>query len=101
MEVNVKRTKITSFTRNYYVNDVSILRTDCINDLGVILDSKLHFNCHVNFVHSQTLGLIRYITCNFSSLHSLVVLYNALIKSKLQYALVVWNNLMLTGSNKL
>jgi hypothetical protein len=69
-----------------------------------MVDSKLYFHCQVDFVHSQalrTLGLIRFITYNFSSLDSLVVLYNALIRSKLEYATVVWNKLTLTDSNKI
>jgi hypothetical protein len=39
-----------------------------------MLDSKLYFHSHVDFVYSQaprTLGLIRFITYNFSSLDSL------------------------------
>jgi hypothetical protein len=34
-------TKTNSIRFNYYVSGVSILRTDCIKDLGVMLDSKL------------------------------------------------------------
>jgi len=111
MELNIHKTNIISFTRktncvhfNYCVSNVLILRSDCIKDLGVMLDSKLYFHCHVDFVYSQalrTLGLIRYITYNFSSLDCLVVLYNALIRSKLEYASVIWNNLSLTDSNKI
>jgi hypothetical protein len=66
--------------------------------------SKLYFHCHVDFVYSQalrTLGLIRFITYNLSSLDSLIVLYNALIRPKLEYASVVWNNLTKTDSNKI
>jgi hypothetical protein len=91
MELNVQKTKITSFSRktnsirfNYYVSGISILRTDCMKDLGVMLDSKLYFHSHVDYVHSQglrILGLVRYIAYNFSSLDSLVVLYNALVRS--------------------
>jgi hypothetical protein len=67
--------KINSVCFNYYVSDVSILRTDCIKDLCVMSDSKLHFHCYVDNVglRSQTLrtfGLIRYITYNFSSVNS-------------------------------
>jgi hypothetical protein len=69
-----------------------------------MLDSKLCFHYHVNFVYSQafrTIGLIRHVTYNFSSLNSLVTLYNALIKSKPEYAPVVWDNLTLMDSTKM
>jgi hypothetical protein len=68
-----------------------------------MLNSKLYFHCHANFIYSQalrTLGLICCITYNFSFLDSLVVLYITLIRSKLEYASVIQNNLMLTDSNK-
>jgi hypothetical protein len=69
-----------------------------------MLDSKLCFHRHVDFVHSQalrSLGLIGFVTYNFSHLDCLVVLYISLIRSKLEYATVVWNNLSLTDSNKI
>jgi hypothetical protein len=69
-----------------------------------VLDSKWYFYCHVDFVYSlalRTLGLIRFIAYNFSSLDSLVVWYIALIKSKLEYVYVVWNKLTSTDSNKI
>jgi hypothetical protein len=99
MELNIQKTKIISFTRKtksinfkYFVKDVLILRAECIKDLGVMLESKLYFHWRVDFVYSQalrTLGLIRFITYNLSSLDSLVVLYTDLIRSKLEYASVV------------
>jgi hypothetical protein len=111
MELNIQKTRIISFTRktnsvhfNYYVSNAIILRSDSINDLGVMLDSKLYFHRHVDFVHFQalrTLGLIRYVIYNFSSLNCLVILYNSLIRSKLEYASDVWSNLSLADSNKL
>jgi hypothetical protein len=93
MDLNIQKTRIISFTRktysvhfNYYVSNEIILRSDCIKDLGVMLDSKLYFHRHVDFVYPQalrTLGLIRYVTYNFSSLDCLVVLYNSLIRSNI------------------
>jgi hypothetical protein len=110
MELNIQKMRIISFTRktnsvhfNYYVSNEIILRSDCIKDLGVMLYSKLYFHRHVDFVYSQalrTLGIIRYIIHNFSSLDFLVALYNSLIRPKLEYASVIWNNLSLTDSNK-
>jgi hypothetical protein len=83
MELNIQKTRIISFTRktnsvhfNYYVSNAIILRSDCIKDLGVMLDSKLYFHRHVDFVHFQalrTLGVIHYVTYNFSSLDCLVI----------------------------
>jgi hypothetical protein len=94
MELIIQKTRIIYFTRkfnsahfNYCVSNAIILRSACIQDLGVMLDSKLYFHSHVDFEHSQalrTLGLIRYVTYNSSSLDCLVVLYNSLIRSKLE-----------------
>jgi hypothetical protein len=69
-----------------------------------MLDSKLYFHRHVDFIYSQslrTLELVRYVTYNFSSLDSLLVLCIPLTRSKLEYASVVWNNLSLADSNKI
>jgi hypothetical protein len=47
------------------------------------------------------LELIRFITYNFSSLGSLKFVYIASIRSKLEYASVVWNKFTLADSNQL
>jgi len=56
----------------------SITRTECITDLGVLIDTKLHIHKRVD-IFSQTiirqLGLIRTVTFSFSSLHRLLTLY--------------------------
>jgi hypothetical protein len=54
-----------------------------------VLYSKLHFHCHVDYAYSQelrTLVLIRLLHYNFSSIVSCIILYNALIRPKLEYA---------------
>jgi hypothetical protein len=86
------------------VGDLLIVRTDFVKDLGVMFGSKLHFHRHVDDLHSQALtllGLLHFITYSFSSLSSLKVVYITLFRSKLQYASVVWNKLILAGSNNL
>jgi hypothetical protein len=56
-------------------------RTDCIRDLGVFIDTKLHFHQEEDNIFSQAiklLGLIQTLTFSFSSLHSPFCLYTAL-----------------------
>jgi hypothetical protein len=86
------------------MQDYLFVCSDRIKDVGVMLDRKLHFHCHVDFLYSQarrTLGFNHYSTYNFSSLDSLIVLCNALIRSKQEYASVAFNNLKLTACNKI
>jgi hypothetical protein len=69
-----------------------------------MLDSKLHFHHHIDYLYSRTLkllGLIRFITYSLSSLDCLKVLYTALVRSNLEYVSVAWNNLTLEDSDKL
>jgi hypothetical protein len=53
---------------NCYVSDILILRSDCMQDLGVMLNSTLRFHRQVGCVcyHApKALVLIPYITRNF------------------------------------
>jgi hypothetical protein len=97
MKLNLSKTNIISFTRktnsiyfNYKLFNSLGARSQCVKDLGVLLDCKLYFHQHVNYIFSQSLkmlGLIRYITSSFSTLDSLLV-----VRSKIKYASVVWNS---------
>jgi hypothetical protein len=63
-----------------------ILRKDCAKDFGAYIDCKLHFGHHTDFLFSyamESLKLIRKITFYFSTTDSLMMLYLALVCSKL------------------
>jgi hypothetical protein len=102
MKLNLGKTTIISFTRkknniyfNYKLCNNMVTRSQCVKDLGVLLDCKLYFHQHINYIFSQgleMLGLIRYITSSFSTPDSLLVLYSTLVRSKIEYASVVWNS---------
>jgi hypothetical protein len=101
MKVNISKTKVISFSTktnvlfyDYKLCHSSITRTDFIKDLGVFIDAKLNFHDHVNYIFTQCiklLGLVRSITFNFSSVECMLRLYTTLVRSKLEYASVVWN----------
>jgi hypothetical protein len=111
MKLNLSKTTIISFTCktnsiyfNYKLCNNPVARSQCVKDLGVLLDCKLYFRWQINYIFSQSLkmlGLIRYITSSFSTLDSLLVLYNTLVHSKIEYASVVWNSITNTDSAKL
>ena len=77
-----------------YNGTVSTLgRVHTMRDLGVLIDDKLHFSDHVyDKVHKRyyMLGLIKR---NFEHLDSqtFVQLYKSLVRSNLEYAVIVWN----------
>jgi hypothetical protein len=83
---------------------IPVTRTDSIKDLGVFTDSKLRLHNHVDYIFSRCvklLGLVRTLTFSFSSLDCLHMLYFTLVRSKLEYASVVWNSITTTDANKL
>jgi hypothetical protein len=81
MKISILKTNIISFsfkTNFYYFSGDLIVQNDCVKDLGVMLDSKLHFHRQVSDLHSQTLMLLEpiYLIMNdFLSLDSLKVVY--------------------------
>jgi MFS-type transporter involved in bile tolerance (Atg22 family) len=112
-KLNMSKTKIITSSRetnmliyDYKLCQSSLARTDSIKDLGIFLDSKLQFHDHVNHVFShctsiKLLGLVRSITFTSSPLDCMHKLHIVLIRSKLEYASVVWNSITSTDASKL
>lgn len=111
MKINVDKIVVMSFTRkfntmfyNYVINDTSITRKFVHTDLGVTLDTKLNFNQHILNLTSKTKktsSLVIWLTKNFKNPLSHSVLYNALVRSRLEYCSEIWGNLGLTDTNSI
>jgi hypothetical protein len=85
----------------YLLCHAAITRNRSMKDLGVFVDSKLYFHVDLFSECIKLLGFNHSITLRFSSVECLYVLYFTLVRSKLEYASVVWNCITTTDANKL
>lgn len=93
--VHIKFTKkINVLSSKYFVNGVALKECKEVRDLGVIVDCRLSFVGHVDAVvrkSFQMLGFIKRTSKHFSNVHTMLTLYNALVRSILEYATPAWN----------
>jgi hypothetical protein len=78
----------------------SIALTECIWNLGVLTDTKVHFHKQVDNIFFQAirlLGIIRTVTFSFSSL----TVYCTLVRPRLECASVAWNSVLYSDASKL
>lgn len=79
---------------NYKLKGHNLQRVATIKDLGVIQDSGLIFDSHINIIStkaSKALGFIMRISKEFESAKTIKILYCAYVRSNLEYASQVWN----------
>ena len=102
MKLNFNKCEFLSFYGGsrvntfYNVGGVSLKRNNEIKDLGVTFNYKLDFSLHVSNIASaamKSLGQVLRICNSFQNPQTFKLLYNALVKSKLTFSSVTWNNL--------
>jgi hypothetical protein len=89
-------------TYNYQVAGTVLKSTHEIKDLGVILDEKLSYTNHIEYVSSRafrTLGFISRNTKHFRDPSSLTILFNSLVRSVLEFGSTIWNPSYITHIN--
>jgi hypothetical protein len=99
--LNIDKCNIISYTRNknkiiyvYKIGGVNIKRKTEMRDLGIVLDEKLNFVAHFDHVVSRAFGTLGFIFRNtrvFRDPRTLIVLFNSLIRSLLEFGSTVWN----------
>lgn len=78
----------------YTLNGRQLEEVSEIRDLGVLIDSSLKFDSHINAVVNKAakmLGFIRRNTKKFKSPTCKILLYNSLVRSQLEYASTAWS----------
>lgn len=111
MRLNLPKCHIITFTRKrnwsehkYTVTGVELQRVSEFVDLGALLTSKMDFNAHVGYITSKAmsiLGLVIRFSKEFNDVNVTKTLYCSLVRSRLEYAAVVWNPHHVTYSNQL
>ena len=80
---------------NYHINNILLSTPDTIKDLGVTFTNKWNFCKHINSIVNssfQTLGFLKRHTQDFRTKRALLLLYTTMVRSKLEYASVVWSH---------
>ena len=101
LPLNLSKCCQVTFTRKrhplfhqYTINNSPLDIKSEIRDLGVILDSKLTFHPHINKMLKSirsTIGFLYRHSQYFSSPDTLLTLYYALVRSRLEFASTIWH----------
>jgi Reverse transcriptase (RNA-dependent DNA polymerase)/Endonuclease-reverse transcriptase len=102
LTLNIMKCFVVSFSKRTtnlvkfpYTLDGNILeRRNSIRDLGVVYDSKMSFNTHIETICGKAkrmLGFVMRVGRNFKDHLTVKTLYCALVRSNLEYASVIWN----------
>ena len=86
--------KLNKSTPCYSISNSVLREVDNIKDLGVVLDTKLTFTKHYDFIVAKAnkmLGCIKRWTSDFANVRILLLLFNAFVRSVLEYCAVIWS----------
>ena len=110
MLINLKKCFSVSYSRNQVIptsyslegNNISVVTS--FKDMGIKFDQRLLFKMHIDETVKasfKSLGAVIRICRNFDKEITFKILYNALVRSKLEYASVVWNPSYKTNSDQI
>lgn len=101
MTLNVKKCQTITFTNkmnyikyDYHIDGSVLTRVSVIRDLGVLFDTSLSFRHHIENIVSKAkrmLGFIIRMSKPFRNCSSIILLYNALVRSSLEYCSTIWS----------
>ena len=101
LHLNLDKCAVISYSRkrnpidySYLLNSIQIKRVSVVKDLGVLLDSGLLFRDHVDYIVNKAfrmLGFILRISKEFKNTSTVILLYNSMVRTILEYSSTVWN----------
>lgn len=100
IHLNANKCAIVSYTKssdpityNYHIDQTPIQRKTQHSDLGVLFDCKLQFSAHIERMcraATRSMGFVMRSCHGFQNLDTLKTLYYTFIRSKLEYASIIW-----------
>ena len=111
LSLNINKTNFIHFNKTTSHRNNIVLKIDGLpltekqstKFLGVVLDSNLTWNEHIHNIHtsiSRNIGVL-YKLREYISEKSLLILYNSLVLSHLNYCNIAWGNCSVTKINSL
>ena len=101
LQLNISKCRVVSYTKrlvpiqyNYVLGNSTLQRSNSVTDLGVVFDSKLRFNLHIEAKVKCAFKMLGFLirTCkDMSNTECMTLLYNAYVRSTLEYASTAWS----------
>ncbi|KAG5867756.1 hypothetical protein JTB14_013833 [Gonioctena quinquepunctata] len=112
LQLNEGKCKVVTFTRKkkpimwqYAIGATTLERLDHIKDLGVIFNSSLNFNMHIEYIVKDADKKLSFVLRNTTKFKwsTLTIVYNAYVRSKLEYASanMITNTSLHSSSNEI
>lgn len=109
--VNIEKCTSMSFSRlllniqpSYLIDNKLLKIVNDFKDLGVIFDSKLNFDLHIEYLTSKAsclLGFLKRNSTDFKDPYTLKAIYSSIVRPILEYCSVVWNPIALKNINRI
>lgn len=101
LQLNLEKCHHVSFSRSrnpiqsiFQIGNYNLKTVESTIDLGVVFDSTMSFIPHINYIIPKAYAMLAFIrrSCSdFSDPYTLCLLYTSYVRSKLEYAAVVWS----------
>ena len=78
----------------YNIGNIAVKNVSSLKDLGVVIDTKLNFKEHIDYISAKAvrvIGFIRKFTFNFKNCSVILYLYKTLALPILMYASPIWS----------
>ncbi len=89
---------------DYEINGILVSRVNLHNDLGITFDTKLNFQSHIGKVVTSSWKMFGFVTRssrNLYSIKAIKAIFFSLVRSRLEYASLVWSPIHQVYSTKI